>query len=475
MKLNELQKFIKNFLLWSLSSGIVAILNIFVISHLSDKLGVAGFGNLNFVITYTQYFMLLASLGIDIAALRLMSTDKSSIKKIYSAIVPVKLILSLIVIVLILTSMRMVHKLENYGLVLVVYSVAIIFTPFSAQTVFEADKKAEYFSITNVFSQIINYVLIISFIKNPEHLIYAAYINLAINMLTSLIHSIIFIKKYGFYKFTFDKTLIKMLIKQGIILSLIQITVTLIHYFDVFMISFLMNDYYVGLYSAAYKAMWFITSFIGIVHNLISPILFENFKNNKAAYKNYFTKYIKFMIFFGIGLSTLLILLAKPYMSIFYNMKKYGNSVVCFKIIMVSLFFMSANSPLAIGLYSSHNEKTLLYLVTYQLLANIAGNFILIPYLGINGAAIATVITEISGLLFYIYFFKKVIEFKVLLHFFKASICIIPAILVFIFTNMHFAIKAIISSLVFLISMMAIKAYSLHEIKEVKDLLFFKR
>ena len=66
---------------------------------------------------------------------------------------------------------------------------------------------------------------------------------------------------------------------------------------------------------------------------------------------------MKFMIYIGCGVTTLGIFLATPYLRIFYDLGHYGDSVPCFQILILSLFFMTLNSPLHVGLLSSHNER----------------------------------------------------------------------------------------------------------------------
>ncbi len=83
-------------------------------------------------------------------------------------------------------------------------------------------------------------------------------------------------------------------------------------------------------------------------------------KKSIDDFKKYFEKYMKFMIFFSYGVTVIFIILAEHYLQIFYNLKDYHESIFCFKILMLSLLFMTINSPLHGGMLAAHKEKTIL-------------------------------------------------------------------------------------------------------------------
>ena len=83
MQLNELQKFVKNFLVTILASLSTALFNMLIISHLAKSLTPDGFGQYSFLLTYSSYFMLFTSLGIDIVAIRAISMNKDNLKNIF--------------------------------------------------------------------------------------------------------------------------------------------------------------------------------------------------------------------------------------------------------------------------------------------------------------------------------------------------------------------------------------------------------
>ena len=293
-----------------------------------------------------------------------------------------------------------------------------------------------------------NYLLIINYVKGPQDLIVTGIVLFSINLFIVIVHNILLVKLYGRWKPVFDIGLWKKLIKEGIVIGFIQIAVQMINHFDKLIIP-PMSDYTsLGIYNAAYRAMYMVLSVMAIFHILMSPILFESFKTSLESYKNFFYKYFKFMIYFGYGISVVFIILAVPYLNVFYDLKAYHGSVLCFQILMLTLFFVTINSPLHNGLLSAHKEKTLLGIVVFQLTCNIISNFILIPIYGILGAAYSTVLTEVVGLPFYIYYFRKVMPIKQFKNFIIATISVIPMGLFLYHSTIYYVFRAAIGIII---------------------------
>jgi len=471
LKLNEFQKFIKNFFFKIASSLITTIVSILLISHFSEVLLVEGFGKFNFLMTYSSYFALFVSLGMDIAALRLIALNRENLKEIFGALIPLKIILSIFVFVIMNLPVFFVEKMSGYGLLILVFSTAVLASPFSVQPVFEAVKRIEFPASINIIIQVINYIAARILVKKPDDIIYAAVLVAVVAFVTVIIHNIVFLRFFGRLKFVFKRDLCIELITSGLVIGFIQITATMIHYFDVFMLGFMKNDYSVGQYSASYRAMFLIVSLSGIIHNLMSPILFETFQKSKELYKNYFETYMKFMIFAGCGITVIFFVLAEDYLGIFFNLENYSESILCFRILIIALFFFTINGPLHIGMLSARHEKALLGIIVMQLIFNVTGNWLLIPEYGIYGSAVSTVVTEAVGFPVYIVFFRKILKINIKENFIIAVIAVVPVGLFLHYSSVFFIARAVVGVCIFVILIVVLRGYTFEEINKIKSAL----
>jgi O-antigen/teichoic acid export membrane protein len=412
---------------------------------------------------------LIITLGLDIVAVREIAVHREKTKEVLGAMIPLRFILSAIAFLVMMLPILISSKLQDYGWLLVIFGSSVFFIPLSCQYVFEAYKRLEYPSIISVIVPIVIYLLAIIFVNNPNDIFAAGLINTGSIALIVLMQIGLVIKIHGRPRLVFDPVIWKRLLKSGIIIGFIQITVTMLHYFNIILLEFLKDDTAVGLFSAAYRAMFMIITLMGIFHNLMNPILFENYKKSAEDFRKYFDKYMKFMIYFSYGATIIFIILAEYYLNIFYNIRDYHDSILCFRILMLSLLFMTINSPLHSGMLAAHREKTLLSIIVFQFLCNVIGNIVLIPRFGIIGSSIATVLTEAIGLPFYICYFRKIMPVHVVKNFSIAVLSAIPMGLFLYFVPIHYILRGIIGVVIMMCFVVLLRGYSIEEILNIKN------
>lgn len=472
VQLNELQRFVKNFFFRVLSLLISTLFSALLIRHYSAALLVDGFGRYNFLISYTTYFQLLITLGLEVVAVREIAANRSVMKEVLGALVPLRFLLAAAAFLMMLTPMLFSTTFRDYGLYLLVFGSSVFFIPLSCQYVFDAEKRMEFPSLISMIVSIAVYLCAVIFVKNPEHLMRAGVMNTASLAFTVLFQLVIYLVRYGRFSFVFEWHTWKRLLKSGIIIGFIQITVTMIHYINIILLEFMKGSTAVGLFSAAYRAMFMIIMLMGIFHNLMNPILFENYKKGIVDFSSYFEKYMKFMIFFGYGTTVIFIILAPFYLKSFYDLTKYDQSILCFRILMLSLFFMTVNSPLHSGLLAAHREKTLLGIIVFQFIVNLGGNLALIPMYGIRGSAVATVLTEVIGFPLYIYYFRKIMPVRIARNMIIAVFASVPMAAVLYYLPLHYIVRGIIGGLVMVVSAVILRGYTFKEINDIKNSLF---
>ncbi len=473
MQLNELQRFAKNFTFKILSTIITGLISIFIVRHLSSALLPEGFGTYNFLLTYTSYFIFLTSLGTDIVAIRMMAVEKENLKKILGSLITLKLLLTFATFVIMLIPMIFVPNLRSFGLILVVFAATILPFPFSVQCVFEATKRIEFPSLISIGTQLLTYVLLRVFVNSPNDLLAIGLVLTAINSLIFILHNIIFIKYYGMWKFSIDRILWINFLRDGFIIGFIQVIVNMNHYFNVFLLHFMKTDYEVGIFSAAYRVMFIIISVIAIFPNLMTPILFENYKLNLEKYKFYFDHYLKFIVFFSYFTACMSFFLAEPILDIFYDLTQYRQSITVFRILTGSIFLVGLNTPFNVGLLSMHKEKTLLKIIIVLFTTNFVLNLLLIPRFGIYGSSMATVTADFICIPIYIYVYRAIVPVRTILKYYLlATVSIIPTALVLHFLDINFILEAIIGTVTMIASTLLFRGYTLKEVQFITGTLF---
>ena len=205
----------------------------------------------------------------------------------------------------------------------------------------------------------------------------------------------------------------------------------------------------------------------------MSTLLFESYDTQPDIFKSRFQEYCKFSIILGFVISVGAIFTAKQYLSLFYDITVYKESIFCFKILMGSFLIMLICIPLHTAMLAAHQEKLTLKIILFQLTCNITGNWILIPLYGIMGSAFSTVLTELIGLPLYLIFIQRILPVRIFRTVVQGGVSIIPMGLYLYFSSplTHFIIKGLIGAGIAGLTIMALRVYTLKEILYLKDTL----
>jgi len=168
------------------------------------------------------------------------------------------------------------------------------------------------------------------------------------------------------------------------------------------MLSYIKGNEVVGYYSAAYKLIDGLSSLIpAIIYSVMFPVM-SKYINSLDNLKRVWIKAFNISFIIGLIIAIFVIVFAKYIILIIYGLN-YLPSIKALKIL-IWAFFIICISSITSGLLNSINKQRL---VTFGAgvgaIINVILNLILIPKYSMEGAALATVITEVSMFILYIY------------------------------------------------------------------------
>jgi len=232
------------------------------------------------------------------------------------------------------------------------------------------------------------------------------YIPIAASILSQVILALLLIKKAKInLKPGFDREVIAESMKYGFVINS-TIVITLLHYrADVFLINMLVGTYFVGIYSVAVG----ISERIWILSNSISTSLFPKVVNvNDEIEKVRITNRVsRISNTFSFVIVIIMEFFADSIISIFFKDKFIG-AISPMRIILPGIYMIGMSRLLSNYLSAVGKQKVLLYTKFTALAINIYLNLLLIPQMGINGAALSTLITYLlSTTAVLIYYCRK--------------------------------------------------------------------
>lgn len=231
------------------------------------------------------------------------------------------------------------------------------------------------------------------------------------SFLVSIILNLFFLEYDKIFPYTFDRTYFKKIWDYSWPQLLGFPGLYIINYIDIYTIKKYMTLHDVGVYSIAYSGFMTITSFLMIVYTIFFPLIVE-YKARKQNHK--IREYLKNIPTYT-GIWILLVIIGVAFSRIIITAvfsAKYTDSIHSFNILLVASIFYFASIYL---LPIVNAFDLILYSQIFNLIkagVNIAGDFILVPKMGIAGAAYGTLMSYAVGLVLTIllltYYKKKV-------------------------------------------------------------------
>ena len=176
---------------------------------------------------------------------------------------------------------------------------------------------------------------------------------------------------------------------------------------DQVMIGLMLSDYEVGLYSVAVKLTEVFYFLPGVIMVSLLPSLIKFKSISKEVYEKRLQKLFDFMTWFPFVLILPIFFLSSPIVILLYG-QEYAVAGSTLAISIWALFAVFVKVAVENYLLNENLTKVILVSSVLGAVTNILLNFILIPIYGINGAAIATVISYIVAAYLGLIFFKNV-------------------------------------------------------------------
>lgn len=364
-------------------------------------IGVEDLGKYTFALSFTTMFAVFVDFGMTNSFIREAAKYWEKAGKYLSSIISLKAILAIIVYAVVAVAVNLMgyppitkNLVYLSGLIMVLDSFTLTFWG-----VFRGGQNLKYEAIGVIINQIIIVTVgaTVLFMRLPLLFLMLPFL---LGSLFNVIFSNLMIHKKLKIKFSFswDKQILKTIMKIALPLALIAIFSRVYGYIDQVMLSYLSGDAFLGWYSTAMKipfALQFIPSAFAAA---VFPAFSYYYLHNKANLKQAFDRSMLALTILAVPLSFGIFSVAREAVLMIFG-TEYVNSVMPLQILILGLIFVFLNFPLGALLNGCDKQVANTFLVGGTMTLNIILNLILIPQYTYVGAAIAFVICH--GLLFF--------------------------------------------------------------------------
>ncbi len=394
---------LKQNVIYKLSEGVINVLaSIFQYYILTHYFTPAQVGNFAFVLSAVMIVKTLTlSHGVLHVLVRQISQGEASEKKLFSNAFFLRLFLvSLGGLILLPAIYSLEYFSQTKDALLLVLGGFLVYDIFQLSEGYLVGK--ERVKETAIIRSLGQIILVLSFglivfFQADFFWVFWSY------LLSLFISGILLLATSGSYQLVqrrwVKKASLRALFIQSLPITLMGLLAQLYVRVDVVMLKWFLGEEQVGIYATAYKPLDYLMVLSGMMTIAFFPVLSKLVTQNQDKFKRLYRKNILTYLKFFFPLTIIVALLAKPLIQLFYG-APYLSAQISLQILMLAALFAYLNAPSSSILIALKKQTLYLAAVALSFLVNFSLNLILIPRLGIEGAAIATVFTEITLLFF---------------------------------------------------------------------------
>ncbi len=383
---------------WIVGEQIFQMVISLVISLLTARyLGPENFGSLNYTASFISFFTSVASLGMEGVIIKKMIADPDGEGEYLGSCIVFRLLSSVLSSVTIILLVYFLNPDDRVKVLLAfLQSFQLIFQAFYIfDSWFQRYLKSKYVSIGKMAACVIVAGYKIFLLATGKSVLWFAFSS-------SLTYIVISIVLFIFYKREKGRKLRVSFIKGKDVLSesyhfiIAGLMVAVYGQMDKIMIGQILTDADVGLYatSTAICSMWIFIP-IAIINSFRPSIMVIKNSGDEKRYVLRLEQLYSLVIWLSIFISVIVTILAPFIVYVMYG-DEYMGAVDTLRIAVWLELFSMIGTARGIWILCENKNKYVKYYLFIGVIVNLVLNSLFIPWIGIIGAAIATLVTQIT-------------------------------------------------------------------------------
>lgn len=398
----------KNTVIFTLGNFATKLISFFLVPLYTNILTTAEYGTVDLVVTICTIAVPLLTLNIMESVMRFnldKNADKDGITKVGISV----LFIGILVGVFLVPICSMSDKGTEIGILVYFYVVCS-----ASSQVFLSDLRGKemlaYYSVGNVINTLLiaifNIIFLLVFHWGIKGYLLAYTLAYAIVAMYALIIG----KGYKAIFATLDSKKMREMLKYSIVLIPNSFMWWIMNASDHIMVTTMIGVAANGVYAISYKLPTLISTLTGIFNQAWTySAIRESGTNDEISYNNQVFRNMM-SITFLIGM--IIIFVSKPFLY-FYVGKTYFAAWKYVPPLTVGIVYMTLGSFVGCSYVVQKDTKGILYSGVMGAVINIVLNFMVIPWIGIMGAALATCISYIAVFIYRLIDTKKYIPINI--------------------------------------------------------------
>lgn len=383
---------------WMFFGQLFNIISVIIGIWLARYLGPENFGIFSYVLAFVGLFGFLANLGVnELLARDLVATPEKRDKLMGTAFI-INLIGGFLAVVLTIFASQFLVGNNLAKILIAIWSTNFLISAFAVPSVFfRANVQAKFNSLTQIICIIVSSLMKVALIIFDAGIIWLMAIYI-FDYIFGVSLYFYFYKKSGlnFRDWSFDKDIFKSFLSVSWLLMLSSVATSIYMKIDQVMIGSYLDNIAVGLYAAAVKLVevWYFIPLL--ICNSLFPAIVNARKDSLVKYYDRLNNLYLLLFLLAIFIALPLSLISPWLVKILYG-ANYLGSITILQIYVWSGIGLFLNFGISQQLLVENRIKLLFILNLVGMVVNVILNIILIPKIGVNGAALATLVSYLIG------------------------------------------------------------------------------
>jgi len=361
-------------------------------------LGPNDFGVLNYALAYTALFILFVKLGLDQIIVREIVKKTRLTNYLLGTAFGLKLIGSIVALFSVYVSLYFVESDAVTKAVIFIICAGFVLQAVDVIDYFyQSQVLSKYVVIARNSAFILSSLLKVYFIVYEYNVIYFALAN-TIDVALAAVFLVVIYKKTGgeIRKWRFSKKIAIRLLKFSWPLALSIFLISVHMKIDQIMIGNMLDVEQVGIYSVAVRLAEFWIFIPAILVSTLMPYFVGLRETNNELYHYRLMQLYSLMFWMGVSVGVVTTIFGEDIIRFLFGEAYIGAyGALVFNI--WNGIFISQAIARGIWMVSEDLQKYRLYNNIIAVILNVTANILLIPVLGITGAALATLATQALG------------------------------------------------------------------------------
>ena len=392
---------------WIIGGRIVHMICAFVVSLLTARyLGPGNYGLINYAAAYTTFFYSICTLGINSILVKALIDEPVNEGETLGTSIILQGIASIFSSLMIIGIVKVIDGRETITVIVTALcTIGLIFRVFETiRYWFQAHLLSKYSAITSTVAYILTSAYRLVLLIQGKTVTWFA-LATAIDYLAVAMLLFVFYKKCKGPKLSFSKRQVRRLLRMGVPFILAGLMVSIYGNSDKFMLKHMIDEAEVGYYSTACLLCNTWVFILSAIIDSMYPVIMESHKNNYLKYEQQNRLMYAIVFYISVFVSLLFVIFASPVVRLLYG-EAYMPSVAPLQVITWYVAFSYLGVARNAWIVSENLQKYITPIYAGAAITNVVINYLLIPVWGATGAAIASLITQISTIFFFPLFIK---------------------------------------------------------------------